>query len=36
VDGTGAEAKIHTYPLAGPGQHVDGPEAWFYPVQPPR
>jgi quinol---cytochrome c reductase iron-sulfur subunit, bacillus type len=36
VDGTGAEAQIHTYPLAGPGQHVDGPEAWFYPVQPPR
>ena len=36
VDGTGADAKIHTYPLAGPGQHVDGPEAWLYPVQPPR
>jgi Rieske Fe-S protein len=36
VDGTGAEAKIHTYPLAGPGQHVDGPEGWLYPVQPPR
>jgi Rieske Fe-S protein len=36
VDGTGAEAQIHTYPLAGPGQHVDGPEAWLYPVQPPR
>jgi Rieske Fe-S protein len=36
VDGTAADAKIHTYPLAGPGQHVDGPEAWLYPVQPPR
>jgi menaquinol-cytochrome c reductase iron-sulfur subunit len=36
VDGTGAEAKIHTYPLSGPGQHVDGPEAWLYPVQPPH
>ena len=36
VDGTGAEAQIHTYPLAGPGQHVDGAEAWLYPVQPPR
>ena len=36
VDGTGAEAQIHTYTLAGPGQHVDGPEGWFYPVQPPR
>ena len=36
VDGTGADAKIHKYPLAGPGQHVDGIEAWLYPVQPPR
>lgn len=36
VDGSGATAKIHTYDLAGPGQHVDGPEQWFYPVQPPH
>ncbi len=36
VDGTAAEAKIHAYPLAGPGQHVDGIEAWLYPIQPPR
>jgi len=36
VQGTGADAQIHAYKLAGPGQHVDGPEAWFYPVQPPR
>ena len=36
VDGEGAGAKIHSYPLAGPCQHVDGPEAWFYPIQPPR
>jgi Rieske Fe-S protein len=36
VDGEGADAKIHKYPLAGPGQHVDGIEAWLYPVQPPR
>ena len=36
VDGAGATAKIHKYPLAGPGQHVDGIEAWLYPVQPPR
>jgi Rieske Fe-S protein len=36
VDGTGAEAQIHAYPLAGPGQHVDGPEGLLYPVQPPR
>ncbi len=34
VKGTGAHARIYRYGLAGPGQHVDGPEAWFYPVQP--
>jgi Rieske Fe-S protein len=36
VDGEGADARIHKYPLAGPGQHIDGAEAWLYPVQPPR
>ena len=36
VDGEGADAKIHSYPLAGPGQHVDGIEAVLYPIQPPR
>ena len=36
VSGTGADAQIYAYPLAGPGQHVDGIEAWLYPVQPPR
>jgi menaquinol-cytochrome c reductase iron-sulfur subunit len=36
VDGSGASAKIHHYELAGPGQHIDGPEAWFYPLQPPH
>jgi menaquinol-cytochrome c reductase iron-sulfur subunit len=36
VDGAGANAKIHAYPLAGPGQHVDGIEDWLYPVQPPH
>jgi menaquinol-cytochrome c reductase iron-sulfur subunit len=36
VDGTGSDAKIHSYPLAGPGQHVDGIEAVLYPLQPPR
>jgi len=36
VEGSGADAQIHSYPLAGPGQHVDGIEAWLYPVQPPR
>ncbi len=35
VSGTGANAKIAKYPLTGPGQHVDGPESIFYPVQPP-
>jgi Rieske Fe-S protein len=36
VNGTGAQAKIHKYKLAGPGEHVDGPEQWFYPLNPPH
>ena len=36
VDGTGAQAKIHKYKLAGPGEHVDGIEQIFYPLQPPH
>jgi Rieske Fe-S protein len=36
VKGTGAQAKIYKYKLAGPGEHVDGPEQWFYPLQPPH
>jgi len=36
VSGSGAQAKIHLYETTGPGQHVDGPEAWLYPVQPPH
>jgi Rieske Fe-S protein len=36
VDGTGAQAKIHKYKLVGPGEHVDGPEQWFYPINPPH
>jgi menaquinol-cytochrome c reductase iron-sulfur subunit len=36
VEGTGANAQITTYPLANPGDHVDGPEAWLYPLQPPQ
>jgi menaquinol-cytochrome c reductase iron-sulfur subunit len=36
VDGKGAEAKIHKYGLASPGNHIDGPEAWLYPLQPPH
>jgi menaquinol-cytochrome c reductase iron-sulfur subunit len=36
VEGSGASAKIVRYELAGPGQHIDGPEAWLYPIQPPH
>jgi Rieske Fe-S protein len=36
VEGTGAQAKIHKYKLAGPGQFVDGVEQVFYPLQPPH
>jgi Rieske Fe-S protein len=36
VVGTGATAKIYKYKDAGPGEHVDGPEQWFYPLQPPH
>jgi Rieske Fe-S protein len=35
VVGTGAQAQIYKYKQYGPGQHVDGPEAWFYPLSPP-
>jgi Rieske Fe-S protein len=36
VDGTGAQAKIYKYKESGPGEHLDGPEQWFYPLQPPH
>jgi hypothetical protein len=36
VDGTGAQAKIHKYKLAGPGEHVDGWEQVLYPLNPPH
>jgi Rieske Fe-S protein len=36
VDGTGAQAKIHKYKFTGPGEHVDGPEQIFYPLNPPH
>jgi len=36
VSGSGAQAKIHRFQTTGPGQHIDGPEAWLYPVQPPH
>lgn len=35
VEGKGSEAKIKKYDLIGPGQHVDGPEALLYPIEPP-
>jgi Rieske Fe-S protein len=35
VSGTGADAEIHAYRLAGPGNHVDGWEQILYPLQPP-
>jgi len=36
VVGTGASAKIYKYAFSLPGEHVDGPEAWLYPIQPPH
>jgi Rieske Fe-S protein len=36
VVGTGGQAQIYKYKDYGPGQHVDGPEAWFYPLTPPH
>ena len=34
VSGTGATAQISRYPWAVPGTHVDGVEAWLYPIVP--
>ena len=31
-EGTGKQAKIHKYKLAGPGEHVDGIEQILYPL----
>jgi len=36
VDGTGAQAKIFKYKLSSPGNHIDGPEQYLYPLQPPH
>jgi Rieske Fe-S protein len=36
VVGQGSRAVIYKYRLAGPGEHVDGPEQWFYPLNPPH
>ena len=32
--GTGATATISKYPWSVPGTHVDGVEAWLYPIVP--
>ena len=34
VNGTGASATISKYPWSVPGTHVDGIEAWLYPIVP--
>jgi Rieske Fe-S protein len=34
VSGTGANASISRYPWSVPGTHVDGVEAWLYPIVP--
>jgi len=36
VVGTGAQAQIYKYKQAGPGEHINGPEQWLYPLQPPH
>jgi Rieske Fe-S protein len=36
VEGTGANAEIHKWTLAFPGEHVNGLESWLYPIQPPH
>jgi quinol---cytochrome c reductase iron-sulfur subunit, bacillus type len=36
VVGTGAQAQIYKYKEVGPGEHVDGPEQFFYPINPPH
>jgi len=34
VDGTGAQALIHSFARKGDGEPAAGPEAWLYPVDP--
>jgi hypothetical protein len=36
VEGTGADAVINSWNFAFPGVHVDGPQSWLYPIQPPN
>ena len=35
VEGTGGNAKIYKANLAFPGEFIEGPESWLYPIQPP-
>jgi Rieske Fe-S protein len=35
VDSTGAQARIHSFPLTGDGEPVTGVESWLYPIPPP-
>jgi Rieske Fe-S protein len=35
VDGTGAQARIHSFALKGDGEPATGPEAWLYPIDAP-
>jgi Rieske Fe-S protein len=36
VEGTAADARIYKWKYTLPGVHVDGPQSWLYPIQPPR
>ena len=36
VEGQGAAARIYKYGRCRPGVHVDGVEAWLYPIEVPR
>jgi Rieske Fe-S protein len=36
VEGSGGTARIYKYGKMPPGVHVDGPEAWLYPLEVPR
>src|SRR5690348_4856221 len=34
IDGTGAQARIRSFPLEAPGEPPTGPESWLYPLDP--
>ena len=36
VVGAGAQAKIYKYGYSSPGNEVNGPEQWLWPLQPPH